>query len=45
VVSTPSERARLSAEARTIYDGRFDLRHTIAMLRAPAGPAGLRAAS
>jgi len=35
----------LSDEARAIYDSRFDLRHTIAALRAPAGDVELGAAS
>ena len=40
-----AHRSRLSDEARAIYDSRFDLRHTIAALRAPAGDVELGAAS
>jgi len=41
-----ARRLRLSEEARAVYDARFDIRHTIAALRAPArGDVELGAAS
>jgi len=37
-------RLRLGDEARALYDARFDLRHTIAALRAPGVPGGMNVA-
>jgi glycosyltransferase involved in cell wall biosynthesis len=46
VLAEPQRAARMSAAACALYDTRFDIRHTVAALRADgAGGAGLRAAS
>jgi hypothetical protein len=39
-----ARRLRLGHEARALYDARFDLRHTIAALRAPGVPGGINVA-
>jgi len=46
LLAEPQRAARMSAAARALYDARFDIRHTVAALRADgAGAAALRAAS
>lgn len=46
LLAAPSDLERAGHDASALYDSRFDIRHTIAMLRAPEPvPAGLRAVS